>query len=328
MSPCWIAANRSCVCRRGAGGVSQERDVLQVRAVELVHLHQVAQPERAIDLPDVLGRQLEMAHEQAAHGVAHGWLDHERHHVVEPPPVDALLHRLEQVARFQLLDRDLGVPDHAEWVRLDDPRAGKQPAEVGGEELLEPGQRDRRAARTRIRGRHGDQPRQHVGHFHAGEVPAAIGTVEQHRQVEAEIGDARERVAGVHAQGRADGKHHVLEVGRERLLLGGRKRLVIGEDDAVLGEPRQQLLGEHPRVLGYLGVKGVADGGQLLRRRAAVAERLGHPAAHLVPQPGHPDHEELVQVGAEDGHVLQALEERLAWIQRLAEHAVVEGDPA
>ena len=72
----------------------------------------------------------------------------------------------------------------------------------------------------------------------------------------------------------------------------------------------------------------LADGLQLRGRRHAgriAAANAFRPGAD---QAGHADEEELVQVGTDDGQELDAFQQRQVVGQSLAEHAVVELQPA
>jgi len=55
---------------------------------------------------------------------------------------------------------------------------------------------------------------------------------------------------------------------------------------------------------------------------------LPHVRGDLSAQSRHPHHEELVQVGAEDGKEFHALEQPVARVERLVEHTGVELEPA
>ena len=57
------------------------------------------------------------------------------------------------------------------------------------------------------------------------------------------------------------------------------------------------------------------------------AEIACEPLSYLAPQPGHADLEELVEVAGEDGQEPHALEQRIADVTRLVEHAFVELEP-
>ena len=96
-------------------------------------------------------------------------------------------------------------------------------------------------------------------------------------------------------------------------------------------------------MLGQLRADALAEGagvpdGQLARELQGVLQHLpgqlqpgaldreaGH---HPADQPGHPDHEELVQVGREDGEEPYAFQERDRFVLGELEHALVEPEPA
>jgi len=82
------------------------------------------------------------------------------------------------------------------------------------------------------------------------------------------------------------------------------------------GVPDGQLAGQLEGVLQDL--PGQLQPGALDR------EARHHPAQ----QPGHPDHEELVQVGREDGEEPHAFQQRNRFVFGELEHALVEPEPA
>ncbi len=82
------------------------------------------------------------------------------------------------------------------------------------------------------------------------------------------------------------------------------------------GVPHGQLAGQLQRIVEHL--PGQPDAGPLNR------ETCHHPAH----QPGHPDHEKLVQVGREDGQEPHPLQQRDRLIFRELEHPLVEPEPA
>src|SRR6266513_4252418 len=99
--------------------------------------------------------------------------------------------------------------------------------------------------------------------------------------------------------------------------------------DPAGSQPRQHVGSEDAILLGDELVHPAFDGGELLGGREAVGPvvlRLD-PGVHLLLQAGHPDLEELVQVGAEDREELEALEPRVRRVGRLIQHAGVELEP-
>ena len=67
---------------------------------------------------------------------------------------------------------------------------------------------------------------------------------------------------------------------------------------------------------------------ELLFGRQAIGRDVLAVGAHLLLQHRDANHEELVEVGADDGEKLDAFEERVAAIARLVEHPLVERQPA
>ena len=62
-------------------------------------------------------------------------------HEAELPLLHALFDRLQEVARLELLDHEVGVARHPERVHLDDQRPGEERVEVRGDELLQRNER-------------------------------------------------------------------------------------------------------------------------------------------------------------------------------------------
>ena len=96
-----------------------------------------------------------------------------------------------------------------------------------------------------------EEPRQHHRHLHDAEArldrPLAL---EHDAEVEALVPEVRERVAGVDGDRREDREDLVVEA---RVELGqrlGRKNLGLHEEDPLLGELREQVVGERGRLAG------------------------------------------------------------------------------
>ena len=91
--------------------------------------------------------------------------------------------------------------------------------------------------------------------------------------------------------------------------------------DARLGERRPQFLFQALVGGFHQALDFAADGHQLRARAHAVRAEFGDAGIQLRIQAGHADHEELIQVGADDGQELDAFEQRIGGILRLFQHA-------
>ncbi len=133
---------------------------------------------------------------------------------------------------------------------------------------------------------------------------------------------------GVERQRRQHGRDLALkvarEVRREVLRVVGR----LEELDPVRGKLRPQRVGPALGLLVEHLPRTGADERELLLGRQAVGRDVLAVRAHLLLQHRHANHEELVEVGPDDGEELDALEDRVPAVARLVEHPLVERQPA
>jgi len=80
-------------------------------------------------------------------------------------------------------------------------------------------------------------------------------------------------------------------------------------------------------LFGHQAARRRIDLFELLGRRQAVGRDDAHPLAHLTLQARHAGHEELVQVVGRDGQEAHPLQQGVALVRRLFQHATVEGQP-
>ncbi len=114
----------------------------------------------------------------------------------------------------------------------------------------------------------------------------------------------------------------------ERAPVAASSSLARNEPDSLRGQQRHEVLEEAPVLLLDEVVHRARDRGQRLGRGEPVrAAGLGVAGVHLALEPGHADHEELVEVRAEDSEELDAFEQRHRRVLRLLEHAAVELEP-
>jgi hypothetical protein len=108
------------------------------------------------------------------------------------------------------------------------------------------------------------------------------------------------------------------------------RRVVVGleEVDALGCEQRAQLV--FPAALHVVEhqARAPANGHELLLGVQAVGGDVFEAGAVLLEKRRDPHHEELVEVAADDGEELDALEQRVRRVEGLVEHALVELEPA
>ena len=247
----------------------------------------------------------------------HRALDLEPHDLAEAALAQLLLDRHQQVGRLFLLDREVGVAGDAEEVVLDDLHAREEGVEVGRDDLLE--QHVRPLA-------HLHQPRQDGRHLDPCEQPlAARWVAHRHGERERKVADVRERMAGVHGE-RRQHREYLVEEAATQLDVALRPLVVAHDADAFLGElladlgVRLGVLGDHrqePRPHRIEGLSGAHP----------VRCGVGAAGRDLLLQAGDADLEELVEVAGEDGQEAGSFEERVALIDGLEQHAIVELEP-
>jgi hypothetical protein len=127
---------------QAVGDRRNEGSVFQLGIVQSVQVHQTAQPQRSADLVDLAGLDLQIGSQHFEHAFRHLLGDFQPDHGAESPLTYALLHRFQQVLGFEFLDGEIGVTRDAEGMGSHDLHSGKQIAEVGGDQLLQPHERD------------------------------------------------------------------------------------------------------------------------------------------------------------------------------------------
>ena len=177
-----------------AGGDRRPRPVLEVGPLERVQLHQARQVEHRPVARDVAGVDLELANEQVEHLIADAVLDLEPNRVVEPAPPELELDGFEQVVGLFVLERQVGVARDPEHRPLLDDHADEQRRQMRGDQLLG-GQEAPFVER--------DQAREHVRDLEPHEPALArLGVGDVGGDAQGEVGDVRERVAGIDRQRR------------------------------------------------------------------------------------------------------------------------------
>jgi hypothetical protein len=295
------------------------RRVLQVRAVDGVELPERAERERAALQVHVALREVEPLGEELDDLRQRIRLDLEPHGVVHAQPaVQTRFDGHEQVVRLALVDQQLRVARHAERPAADDAGAREEQVEVRRDQPLE---------RQQPPVAEVDEAREDRRHLHAREVALAGGVVHEHREVQRQVRDPRERVGRVDRERRQRRMDAALVLVAQALLLLFVERIPVDEADALGGEARQQLLGVHALLPAQQLLDVEADLGELLGGAAPVGRRGEHAGVDLRLEAGHAHLEELVEVARGDGEELHALEQRELGLLGQREHARVEAEP-
>jgi hypothetical protein len=167
-----------------------------------------------------------------------------------------------------------------------------------------------------------DEARQRVRHLDAGEALDAL-VLDEHGEVQAQVGDVRERTSGIERQ-RRQHRHHVVEPGPGGGNLPGIELGMIEDADPGGVQLRQELVRPARAERAREPLRLVADLRELLRRRDPVGGRLRHARGDLLLEAGDADHEELVEVRRDDGEEADALEQRVRRVLRLLENPPLE----
>ena len=309
--------------------------VLQVRAVEADQGHEFAHGERALDAEDLERQKIELFRKEVGERRVRTVLHFKTDHVAEAPLVDEVLHRSEQVVGFVFLNLEVGIAGDAEDEGLLHLVAAEELVEMLADQVLN--QDDVVVASVRIeaelriggflRAGHEDEARHVVRALEARVADVAVLRFELDQNVDRNVRDGGERVAGVDRLRREDRIDLVQEVPLEEVLLLDRQILVADDVDALLRKFRKELL--LPVVLGARehAENAAADFGELLHGSESVRRGRRCADLELTDDVCHANHEEFIKVVVEDREELELLEERRLRIARFIKHLAVEFNP-
>ncbi len=238
--------------------------------------------------------------------------DLQPHRVSPHPLAQVLLDGLEQVFRVVLIEGQVGVAGDPEDGMAQHAEPTEESPQVGRDDVLQQHEAEP------VRGRAG-QHHHAVEHGrdldHGEELLQLAGllALDQERDVQALVVHVREWVPGVDRQRGQDRIDLVLKNRSTKARSVGLSSSSRDPLDSALPELGHQLLVQQLILVRHQPVGPLLDPVKLLHRRQAVGgEVLGlEPGVELLLQPGDPDFEELVEVGADDGEELDALEERI-----------------
>ena len=223
----------------------------------------------------------------------------------------------KQVVGRVVIELEVGGSGDPERVPGQDLHAREEQVEVGGDHLLE------RHERRRVVG--GQEALEQRRHLDPRELRAPVGRVSQpDRQVQREVADVREWMAGVNGQRGEDGEDALDEVRRERRLCGLRDLPPALNPDPRPGQPRLEVAREQLRVARRETRISLGDQVELRRRIQAVDREQTRSGKLLAAQGRDADLVELVEIAGEDGRVLDPLEQRRIGLLGEREDALVE----
>ncbi len=293
-----------------------ERLVLQFRRVDaVVDLQEIAEFERAGGEEDVVVVDLRRLDEEFQNGVGGARGDLDPYNLAAVAAAQLALHRLEQILHLLFLDGEVGIADDAERCGGAHAQAGEEAAGVRGDDVL-----DRHEAR-RV---DGQEARHGVGNLQHHRVGIAAIGIEHQSEVQRQVRQEREGMAGVDGQRCEDRLEILHEVLFEHgpVLLAELRDLL--DDDPFFLQGRQELIAE-ARLHPFEELEGAAaDGIELLE----VHLRASHVRRDQIADLTDPDHEELVEVVRADAEELHPFEQRNVGVLRFSENPLVEGEPA
>ena len=167
-----------------------------------------------------------------------------------------------------------------------------------------------------------------LGHLDAGEELACAGRIaQQDGEVEAAAGDLRERVGRIDGKRREDREDRVAEVGVRRLALRPGQLRVVEDGDPGLGEQRRGA--RRPSAVAWLRCSSRSSFSTSCNCSLGSKPsglRSFTWASSLIVQTGDADHEELVDLAADEAEELHALQQRMARRLGLLQHATHEAN--
>ncbi len=120
------------------GRVGGELLTFEIETVDLGKFHQIAEPKRAAGLDHILEFHFQIRDQQLESIVCDIVIDSQLDDATKTAHPDTLLHGLQQVAGFDLLDLHIIITNDAERMNVQDLHPREEIAEVGGDDLFHP----------------------------------------------------------------------------------------------------------------------------------------------------------------------------------------------
>ena len=286
------------------------------------NLEQAGVVEHVRQFIDVAVAQLEACRKTVANLAAGALGKLEPHDGLEATLPHLLLDQLADAVVVVFFDCDVGVARDPEQRRGLDLDAGEQARGVCTHQFL---QRDETTLALLDPGPDRQPLRQRGGHLDAHQDPVrVVGLPEHEAPGRRQVGHERERVRRIEAERDQRGRDVAVEVFARLVPLLVRKPVPRRELNSMAHEAAAQVL----EALGAAQQHGKQRMAQPQDVRVELFDD-GQVAAGVGARAHGPDalHEELVEIGGEDGQELESLEQRHPFVERFGEHAAIEFEP-
>ena len=220
-----------------------------------------------------------------------------------------VLDRLQQIGPFFLVDVELAVARNSKMPVIQNLCAGKQVRKEMPDQTVQKDIFVGSLPRGKL-----DQPRQNTRHLHDRQMPKRLARkrhLQANDHVQRLVQQLRKGVRGIDRQRCQHRTNLRIIIILHPLQLLGRQFLA----------PAAVLLIHH-------FLDALPDDPKGFRRRQAISASLRYVRFDLLLDPCHPHLEELIQVGIGNAKKLQPFQQRVARIQRLVQHPLVELQPA
>ena len=242
------------------------------------------------------------------------------------PIVQLGLHRHPHIGDLLLVDVEFAVAGDAEGppgLHLGDT---EETGQIGSDEI---GQENRVPLTVRAGQPH--QVGQHARHLDDGQTGGsritAIRSANPRDEVQRLVEQLRERMRGIHRQRSQDRINLLLIIGRQPLPVGLVQHSRFEEVKTLGLQRRSQIARPAPVGIPNQGADTLGHHPQALAGREAIRCPTAAFRLDLLLQSGHPNLEELIQIGMGDAEKLDAFEQGDGGIQRLVQDSLIEFEP-
>ena len=293
------------------GLAGDERRELEVGSVHPVRdLHQANQVHDARCAVEIAWAEVELVQQKVAHAYRTVVGNLESHPVAEMPLLQFALERGAQVLDLFLVDEQVRVTGDPKLIAAEHVHAAEQISDMRVQHRGEEYEAVFHAGDLSGQLDHARQGPWRLDDCRTRVAAEGIEPLEFHREVEALVEHARERMGGIKPD-RCEHRHHViLEIGLDPGLLLGRPGAAANEDDTLARERRQDRVVQQRVLLADDLMHRLADLQEQLLRGQSVGRDTSASEADLLLDAAHPDLEEFVEIARYDAEESQPLEQR------------------